>query len=116
MPYRLDNLVVRVWIDWVRRFAEGRQLGVRLAVPSGADNAAGSLPGDPATLGVGLHPGGGMGDALDRVVVVGDDGPFVADAKVDAAAGLGLAGGLGLLADDGPHRDESVAAAAPSGP
>jgi hypothetical protein len=47
-----------------------------------------------------------MGDALDRVVVVGDDGPFVADAKVDAAAGLGLAGGLGLLADDGLHRDE----------
>jgi hypothetical protein len=33
-----------------------------------------------------------MGDALDRVVVVGDDGPFVADAQVDATAGLGLAG------------------------
>ena len=39
---------------------KGRQLGVRVTVASGADDAAGRLPGDPAALGVGRSPGGWM--------------------------------------------------------
>jgi hypothetical protein len=62
---------------------QGRQLGFGVAVASGPDDAAGALPGDPAALLVSFRPWGGMGDALDRVVVVGDDRPLGADAKVD---------------------------------
>ena len=47
-----------------------------------------------------------MSDALDRVVVMGDDGPLLADAKVDAAAGSRVAGRAGLVGDDRLDGDE----------
>jgi peptidoglycan hydrolase-like protein with peptidoglycan-binding domain len=92
--------VHRVGAEVRRPPVEGCQLGVRLAMPSGADDAAGSLPGDPAALEVGLRPWGGMRDAFDRVVIVGDDRPLGPDAKIDTAAPRWLAGRAGLLADD----------------
>ena len=81
-----------------------RQLGARLAMPSGADDTAGSLPRDPAALPVGLHPRGGMGDPLDGAVIMGDRGPLGADAKVDPTAAVRLAGHARLEGDDRLHR------------
>jgi hypothetical protein len=80
-----------------------------LAVASGADDAAGRLPGGPAALGVGLSPGRRMEDALDAAVGMRDDGPLLADAKVDPAAGVGLAWAAGGVGDDRGDRDEQPA-------
>jgi hypothetical protein len=41
-----------------------------------------------------------MSDALDRVVVMGDDCPLLVDAKVDPTTGPGLVGHAGRLSDD----------------
>jgi hypothetical protein len=43
---------------------------------------------------------------LDRAVMVGDDRPLGADAKVDAAAPFRLGRVAGLLGDDRLHRHD----------
>src|SRR6266508_202395 len=88
---------------------KGRQLGSCLAVASGADDAAGRLPGEPAALGEGQSPGGGMGDPLDAAVGMRDHRPLLADAQVDPAAGVGLARAAGGMGDDRGDRDEQPA-------
>jgi hypothetical protein len=57
-------------------------------VPPEADDPARQLSGDPAALLLDCCPRGGMSDALDRVVVMGDDRPLLPDSKVNAAGGL----------------------------
>jgi hypothetical protein len=64
------------------------------------------LAGQAALLLMDLFPGGGMGDPFDRAVMVGDDRPFEADAKVDAAGGSRVGRGAGLVGDDRLDRHE----------
>ncbi len=86
-----------------------RQLGVRLAVGSGADDPAGALPGHPATLLVHCSPWGGMRNGLDGAVAVGDDRPLPPNPQVDPTAGLRLRRDSGRLADDRLHRHHQPA-------
>jgi hypothetical protein len=72
-------------------------------MPSGSDDPARCLAGDPAVLALGDRPGRGMGDPLDGVVGMGDHGPLNTDAKVDPAASIGLAWAPGRLGDDRSH-------------
>src|SRR6266498_5484702 len=76
-----------------------RPLGCRVTVTSGADGAAGDLPGNPAPLLLELLAGGGMRHPLDRVITMGDDRPLGADAKINPAVPVRLAGGAGWLGD-----------------
>jgi hypothetical protein len=50
-----------------------------------------------------------MGDSLDAAVRVRDHSPLLADAEVDPAAGVGLAGAAGGVGDDRGDRDEQPA-------
>src|SRR5215216_8180924 len=60
-----------------------------------------------------LLPGGSMRHPFDPSVMVGDDRPLSADAKVDAAAPVRLGRAAGLLGDDRLHRhDQPVTALA----
>ena len=102
----MDGLAAQVG----RSPVQGRQLGFRLAVSSGSDDAARCLPGNPTALPLHSYPGRGMGDPLDAVVGMGDRRPLGADAEVDPAAAMRLAWVAGSVRDNRGHRHEEAAA------
>jgi hypothetical protein len=102
----MDGLAAQVG----RSPVQGRQLGFRLAVSSGSDDAARCLPGNPTALPLHSYLGRGMGDPLDAVVGMGDRRPLGADAEVDPAAAMRLAWVAGSVRDNRGHRHEEAAA------